>query len=172
MQGQLPFGKAVREESGEDELTFNDDGKVDIGKSDSTAAMGSGAVIPHFSQPTWGGRPMPKQLRIVTRNEVVAGPEFCDSPTVMTPGPDLLPDTFDDGGSDTKFKALADPRKPAEIMVMGQGNDNSEGGPHQGTVIKLQAEGHGSDRRGRWMSVKERKAMGKWDGKEDGLSLD
>ena len=88
------------------------------------------------------------------------------------PGPDLLAGTFDDGGSDTKFKALADRRKPAEIMVKEQGNDNSEGGPFQGMVIKVQAEGHGSDRRGSWMSVKEQKAMGKWDGKEDGLSLD
>ena len=53
-------------------------------------------------------------------------------------------------------------------MVIGQGNENSEGGPLQATEIQVQADGHNSSNRGSWMSIKERKALGGWDGKEDG----
>ena len=168
VQGEQPFEKAIREESEEDELAFNNNSEVHVEKFNLMAAMDSEAVMPRFLQPTWNARPVPKQLRIVTGNEVATRPEFCDSPTAVTPGPDSSPATINNGGSDSKVDALADPRKPVEIMVIGQGNDNSEGGALQGTAIKLQADGHGSDKKGSWMSVKERKALGGWDGDGDG----
>ena len=178
VQGEALFGKPIREESAENDHETNaDDGvKADIGKAESTVAIGSEAPTPHFSQPTWGARPKPKQLRIVTGNEIATVSELCESPSDLTPAPEIKHHKgFKSEVNGTKDGPLVDPTKPIVIMVPGRSSNKD--GTVKGQLIKIAAEAEddggiqarrGSDtpeRRGSWLSVKERISLAGWDGR-------
>ena len=178
--------QTIREESGEDTfpptITNGDDdednGQIELPKKDSTSTVSTGPITPYFSQPTWGARPMSKQLRIVTE----LGPEadMCESPGVMTAGHDSLHGANIDGGTDLWGKtlpftlrptasknSLANPNKSVDILISRPQNGGREDG--SGKVVRIEAEGDEvlDGRRGSWLSVKARKTLGGWDGEED-----
>ena len=183
--------QTIREESGEDTfppvISNGDDdeenGRIELPKKDSTSTISTGPITPYFSQPTWGSRPISKQLRIVTE----LGPEadMCESPGVMTAGHDSLHGANIDGGTDPRARttlpfpfplrpttalkdSLANPKKSVDILIPRPQSEGREDG--SGKVVRIEAEGDGvlDGRRGSWLSVKARKTLGGWDGEEDG----